>query len=152
MAGETTVTVIGNLTDDPELRFLPNGTGLVKFTVASTPRVFDRTKSEYRDGDPLFLTCTAWRDLAEHVAESLSKGARVVVTGRLRLSRWETDEGEKRSAYGLEVDEVGPSLRFATAKVTKTTRTKAADGFVPANVPDDAWSSAAPPTAPRSAA
>ena len=152
MSGETSITVVGNLTDDPELRFLPNGTGLVKFTVASTPRVFDRQKSEYRDGDPLFLTCTAWRDLAEHVAESLSKGARVVVTGRLRLSRWETPEGEKRSAYGLEVDEVGPSLRFATAKVTKTTRTKAADGFLPADAPDDAWNTAAPPAATPSAA
>jgi single-strand DNA-binding protein len=112
MAGDTTVTVIGNLTDDPQLRFTPEGTALVKFTVASTPRVFDRTKNEYRDGDPLFLTCTAWRDLAEHVAESLSKGTRIVVTGRLRLSRWETPEGDKRSTYGLEVDEVGPSLRF----------------------------------------
>jgi single-strand DNA-binding protein len=152
MAGETTVTVIGNLTDDPELRFTPQGVALVKITVASTPRVFDRTKNEYRDGDPLFLTCTAWRDLAEHVAESLSKGARVVVTGRLRLSRWETDEGEKRSAYGLEVDEVGPSLRFATAKVTKTTRTKAADGFVPADAPADPWNTATPQAATPSAA
>jgi len=121
--------------------------------VASTPRVFDRQKSEYRDGEPLFLTCTVWRDLAEHVAESLAKGARVVVVGRLRLSRWETDAGEKRSAYGLEVDEIGPSLRFAQAKVTKMTRAKAgADGFLPSDVPDDAWSSAAPSTATPSAA
>ena len=151
MAGETTMTIVGNLTDDPELRFLPNGTGLAKFTVASTPRVFDREKNEYRDGDPLFLTCTGWRDMAEHIAESLSKGARVLVTGRLRLSRWETEEGEKRSAYGLDVDEVGPSLRFAQAKVTKTTRAKAGDGFVPADVPDDQWSIAAPASAPASA-
>jgi single-strand DNA-binding protein len=148
MAGETQITVTGNLTGDPELRFLPNGTGMVKFTVASTPRVFDRAKSEYRDGEPLFLTCTAWRDMAEHIAESLAKGTRVVVVGRLRLSRWENDEGEKRSAYGLEVDEVGPSLRFATANVAKTTRSKpGADGFLPADVPDDTWSSAAPSAA-----
>jgi len=148
MAGDTQITVVGNLTDDPELRFLPNGTGLAKFTVASTPRVFDREKNEYRDGDPLFLSCTVWRDLAEHVAESLTKGTRVIVTGRLKLSRWEDKEtGEKRSAYGLDVDEVGPSLRFALAKVTKTSRAKAGDGFVPANVPDDQWSIAAPATA-----
>ena len=138
MAGETTITVVGNLTDDPELRFLPNGTAMVKFTVASTPRVFDRESGQWKDGDPLFLTCTAWRDLAEHIAESLTKGTRVIVQGRLRLSRWENDEGEKRSAYGLDVDEVGPSLRFAQAKVTKMTRTKGGDGFTPADVPDDA--------------
>jgi single-strand DNA-binding protein len=145
MAGETQITVTGNLTGDPELRFTPAGVALAKFTVASTPRVFDRIKSEYRDGDPLFLTCTVWRDMAEHVAESLTKGTRVVVVGRLRLSRWETDEGEKRSAYGLDVDEVGPSLRFAQAKVTRMSRAKAADGFTPADVPDDAWMSATPP-------
>ena len=145
MANETQVTVVGNLTGDPELRFLPNGTGMAKFTVASTPRVFDRTKNEYRDGEPLFLTCTVWRDLAEHVAESLTKGTRVVVVGRLRLSRWvDKETGEKRSAYGLDVDEVGPSLRFAQAKVTKTTRSRAGDGFVPADVPDDTWSTATP--------
>ncbi len=148
MANETQITVVGNLTGDPELRFLPNGTAMAKFTVASTPRVFDREKSEYRDGEPLFLTCTVWRDLAEHVAESLAKGTRVVVVGRLRLSRWEDKEsGEKRSSYGLDVDEVGPSLRFAQAKVTKTARAKAGDGFVPANVPDDQWSIAAPASA-----
>ena len=151
MANETQMTIVGNLTADPELRFLPNGTGMAKFTVASTPRIFDRDKNEYRDGEPLFLTCTVWRDLAEHVAESLTKGTRVVVVGRLRLSRWETDEGEKRSAYGLDVDEVGPSLRFAQAKVTKTTRSKAGDGFTPASVPDDPWSTAAPATASASA-
>ena len=148
MANETQITVVGNLTGDPELRFLPNGTAMAKFTVASTPRVFDREKNEYRDGEPLFLTCTVWRDLAEHVAESLAKGVRVVVVGRLRLSRWEDKEsGEKRSAYGLDVDEVGPSLRFAQAKVTKTSRSKGGDGFVPANVPDDQWSIAAPASA-----
>ena len=148
MAGDTQITTIGNLTSDPELRFLPNGTAMVKFTVASTPRVFDRDKNEYRDGDPLFLNCTVWRELAEHVAESLSKGTRVVVVGRLKLSRWDDKEtGEKRSSYGLDADEVGPSLRFALAKVTKTTRSKAGDGFTPADAPDDAWSMAAPTAA-----
>ena len=153
MANETQITVVGNLTADPELRFLPNGTAMVKFTVASTPRVFDRDKNEYRDGEPLFLACTGWRDLAEHIAESLTKGIRVIATGRLRLSRWETDEGEKRSAYGLDVDEVGPSLRFAQAKVSKMTRTgkNSRDGFLPADVPDDAWTTATP-AAPASAA
>jgi single-strand DNA-binding protein len=145
MANETSITVVGNLTGDPELRYTPAGVALAKFTVASTPRVFDRAKNAYRDGDPLFLTCTAWRELAEHAAESLSKGTRVVVVGRLRLSRWENDEGEKRSAYGLDVDEVGPSLRFATAKVQKMSRNRAAsDGFTPADVPDDAWSTSTP--------
>ena len=137
MSNETTVTVIGNLTADPDLRFTAAGTAMAKFTVASTPRVFDRTSNEYKDGDPLFLTCTAWRELAEHAAESLRKGFRVVVVGRLRLSRWETDEGEKRSAYGLDVDEVGPSLRFATATVVKASRIR--EDNTP---PDDDWANA----------
>jgi single-strand DNA-binding protein len=149
MAGETQITTVGNLTGDPELRFTPQGVAMVKFTVASTPRVFDRTKNEYRDGDPLFLNCTGWRDMAEHIAESLSKGTRVVVSGRLRLSRWETPEGEKKSMHVLDVDEVGPSLRFATAKVQKTTRAKAGgDGFTPADAPDDAWGTAGPSVRP----
>jgi single-strand DNA-binding protein len=146
VAGETTVTVIGNLTDDPELRFLENGTAMVKFRVASTPRMQDRDKGGWKDGDPLFLTCTAWRDMAENIAESLSRGNRVVVVGRLRQSFYEKD-GEKRSAFGLEVDEVGPSLRWAQATVRKMNRTKAnggGDGFTPADVPDDAWNSATP--------
>ena len=148
MAGETVLTVVGNLTDDPQLRFLESGTAMVKFTVASTPRTLDRQSGQWKDGDPLFLTCTAWRDTAEHIAESLAKGTRVIVSGRLRLSRWETEEGEKRSAYGLEVDEVGPSLRFAQAKVQKMSRAKAAaDGFTPADVPDDAWATATPASA-----
>ena len=104
--------------------------------------MLDRTTGEYRDGDTLFLGCTAWRELAEHAAESLVKGTRVVVVGRLRLSRWETPEGEKRSTYGLEVDEIGPSLRYATATVKKMTRTRAVAGFVPADVPDEAWDTA----------
>jgi single-strand DNA-binding protein len=145
-SNDTIMTVIGNLVSDPELRFTPQGVALVKFTVASTPRVLDKASGQWRDGDPLFLTCTAWREMAENIAESLSKGTRVVVQGRLKLSRWETSEGEKRSAYGLDVDEVGPSLRFAQAKVTKMTRARAGDGFTPADVPDDAWSTAAPAT------
>ena len=153
MAGETTMVVIGNMTDDPELRFLSNGTAMVKFRIASTPRTLDRESGKWTDGEPLFLSCTAWRDLAEHIAESLTKGARVIVQGRLKLSRWENDEGEKRSAYGLDVDEIGPSLRFAQAKVTRMSRTKAsADGFTPAEVPDDAWTTATRTPAPRSAA
>ncbi len=129
MAGETVITVVGNLTDDPELRFLPNGTAMVKFTVASTPRVFDRDKNEYRDGDPLFLVCTGWRDMAEHIAESLTKGTRVIVSGRLRQFDWKTDAGENRSMLAIEVDEIGPSLRFATAKVTKAQRGEGGGGF-----------------------
>ncbi|MDQ7910208.1 single-stranded DNA-binding protein [Phytohabitans sp. ZYX-F-186] len=140
MANETTLTVVGNLTADPELRFTPAGVALVKFTIASTPRTFDRQSGQWSDGEPLFLTCTAWRDMAENIAESLTRGTRVVVSGRLKLSRWETPEGEKRSAYGLDVDEVGPSLRFAQAKVTKMSRTRSSDGFTPDAPPDDAWS------------
>jgi single-strand DNA-binding protein len=117
---------------------------MAKFRVASTSRVFDRTRNEYRDGDPLFLSCTAWRDLAEHIAESnLARGARVVVVGRLRLSQWEDKEsGEKRSMIQLDADEVGPSLKWATATVKKAHRSKAGDGFTPADVPDDPWSTA----------
>jgi single-strand DNA-binding protein len=123
---------------------------MVKFTVASTPRTLDRESGQWKDGDPLFLSCTAWRDMAENIAESLTKGTRVVVTGRLKLSRWATDEGEKRSAYGLDVDEIGPSLKWAQVKVTRMNRSKAGDGFTPAEVPDDAWNTATP--APRTAA
>jgi single-strand DNA-binding protein len=153
MANDTTVTLVGNLTDAPDLRYTASGVAMAKFTVASTPRVLDRTSGQYRDGDPLFLACTAWRELAEHAAESnLQKGTRVVVVGRLRLSRWETDEGEKRSAYGLDVDELGPSLRFATAKVAKMTRSRPGDGFTPPDPPDDAWMTATPAAQPRPAA
>ena len=147
MAGETTITMVGNLTDEPQLRFLPNGTAMVKFNIASTPRILDRESGQWKDGDPLFLACTGWRDLAEHIAESLTKGTRVLVQGRLRLSRWENEQGEKRSAYGLEVDEIGPSLRFAQAKDSKTPRTKAGDGFTTDSAPDDAWNTAAPASA-----
>ncbi|MEV4275852.1 single-stranded DNA-binding protein [Actinoplanes xinjiangensis] len=145
MAGETVLTINGNLTGDPELGYLANGTARVKFTVASTPRQFDRESSQWKDGDPLFLTCTAWRDLAENIARSVQKGTRVLVQGRLKLSRWETPEGEKRSAYGLEVDEIGPSLRFAEAKVNKPQRSTGGDGFVPDSVPDDVWNTSKTP-------
>jgi single-strand DNA-binding protein len=117
--GETPITVIGNLTGDPELRFTPNGAALAKFTVASTPRTFDRESGQYRDGTAMFLRCSAWRGLAEHVAESLGKGSRVIVNGRLRQFDWQTDQGENRSMLALEVEDIGPSLRFATATTTK---------------------------------
>jgi single-strand DNA-binding protein len=145
MAGETTITMVANLTDDPELRFLPNGTAMAKFRTASTPRILDRQSGEWKDGDPLFMNCTAFRDIAEHIAESLTKGTRVIVSGRLRLSRWEDKETkEKRSAYGLDVDEIGPSLRFAQAKVQRMNRSGKNDGFTPDAPQDDAWSIAAP--------
>ncbi|MEO3745933.1 single-stranded DNA-binding protein [Plantactinospora sp. B5E13] len=122
MAGDTTITVIGNLTDDPELRFTPSGAAVAKFRVASTPRFMDRASGEWKDGEPLFLACTVWRQAAEHVAESLQRGARVIVSGRLRQRSYETREGEKRTVIELEVDEIGPSLRYATAKVQKMAR------------------------------
>jgi single-strand DNA-binding protein len=128
MAGETTITVVGNLTDDPELRFTPSGAAVAKFRVASTPRTMDRQSGEWKDGEPLFLQCNVWRDAAEHVAESLQRGARVIVQGRLRQRSYETREGEKRTVYELEVDEIGPSLRYATAKVQKMSRSGGGGG------------------------
>ncbi|SLG39739.1 single stranded DNA-binding protein [Mycobacteroides abscessus subsp. abscessus] len=122
MAGETHITVVGNITADPELRFTPAGQAVANFTVASTPRVFDRNTNEWKDGDPLFMRCSIWREAAENVAESLTKGARVIVTGALKQRSYETREGEKRTVVELEVDEIGPSLRYATAKVNKTGR------------------------------
>jgi single-strand DNA-binding protein len=122
MAGDTTITVIGNLTADPELRFTPSGAAVANFTVASTPRTFDRQSNEWKDGDTLFLRCSIWREAAENVAESLTKGTRVIVSGRLVQRSYETREGEKRTVYELQVDEVGPSLRYASAKVTRTQR------------------------------
>lgn len=120
MAGETVITVVGNLTRDPELRFTPSGAAVCKFSIAATPRTMDRQTNEWKDGDPLFLDCTAWRDLAEHVAESLERGMRVIAQGRLKQETWEDKNGGgKRSRMVLEVDEVGPSLKFATAKVAK---------------------------------
>jgi single-strand DNA-binding protein len=122
MAGETTITVIGNLVDDPELRFTPSGAPVANFRIASTPRTFDRQSNEWKDGDALFLTCSVWRQAAENVAESLQRGTRVIVSGRLKSRSYETKEGEKRTVVEMEVDEVGPSLRYATAKVNRTQR------------------------------
>ncbi|WP_255949444.1 single-stranded DNA-binding protein [Streptomyces odontomachi] len=120
MAGETVITVVGNLVDDPELRFTPSGAAVAKFRVASTPRTFDRQSNEWRDGESLFLTCSVWRQAAENVAESLQRGMRVIVQGRLKQRSYEDREGVKRTVYEIDVDEVGASLRNATAKVTKT--------------------------------
>lgn len=128
MAGETTITVIGNLTDDPELRFTPSGAAVAKFRIASTPRTLDRASGEWKDGEPLFLACSVWRQVAENVAESLQRGARVIVSGRLRQRSYETREGEKRTVIELEVDEIGPSLRYATAKVQKMSRSGSGGG------------------------
>ena len=122
MAGETPITVIGNLTADPELRFTPSGAAVANFTVASTPRTFDRQTNEWKDGESLFLSCSVWRQAAENAAESLVRGSRVIVSGRLKARSYETREGEKRTVFEVDVDEVGPSLRYATAKVTKASR------------------------------
>lgn len=121
MAGETVITVVGNLVDDPELRFTPSGAAVAKFRVASTPRIFDKQTNEWKDGDGLFLTCSVWRQAAENVAESLQRGMRVIVQGRLKQRSYEDREGVKRTVYELDVEEVGASLKTATAKVTKTT-------------------------------
>ncbi len=119
-AGDTTITLIGNLVDDPELRFTPSGAAVAKFRVASTPRYLDKATNEWKDGESLFLQCNIWRQAAENVAETLTKGMRVILTGRLKQRSYETKEGEKRTVFEVEVDEVGPSLRNATAKVTRT--------------------------------
>lgn len=122
MAGETPITVIGNLTADPELRFTPSGAAVANFTVASTPRTFDRQSNDWKDGETLFMRCSVWRDAAEHVSESLHRGDRVIVSGRLVSRSWQTPEGDNRSVMEMQVDEVGPSLRYATANVTKAQR------------------------------
>lgn len=150
MAGETVITVVGNLTADPELRFTPSGTAVANFIVASTPRTFDRQSGEWKDGEALFLRCNIWRQAAENAAESLARGMRVVVQGRLRQRSFETKEGEKRTVVELEVDEVGPSLRYATAKVNKVSRGSgggfgaqpAAAGAADGAPADDPWGSA----------
>jgi single-strand DNA-binding protein len=128
MAGETPITVIGNLTADPELRFTPSGAAVANFTVASTPRTFDRQTNEWKDGEALFLNCSVWRQAAENAAESLVRGMRVIVSGRLKARSYETREGEKRTVFEIDVDEVGPSLKYATAKVSKTTRSGSGGG------------------------
>ncbi|MGY1712733.1 single-stranded DNA-binding protein [Geodermatophilus sp. SYSU D00758] len=122
MAGETVITVIGNLTSDPELRWTPSGAAVANFTIASTPRTLDRQTQEWKDGEALFLRCNVWRQAAEHVAESLTRGSRVMAQGRLKQRSFETKEGEKRTVIELEVDEIGPSLRYATATVTRAAR------------------------------
>jgi single-strand DNA-binding protein len=142
MAGETPITVIGNLTADPELRFTPSGAAVANFTVASTPRTFDRQTNEWKDGEALFLNCSVWRQAAENAAESLQRGMRVIVSGRLKARSFETREGEKRTVFEIDVDEVGPSLRYATAKVTKTTRQGGGGGQGGGSWGgDDPWSS-----------
>jgi len=128
VAGDTIITVVGNLTADPELRFTPSGAAVANFTVASTPRMFDRQTNEWKDGEALFLRCNIWREAAENVAESLTRGSRVIVQGRLKQRSFETREGEKRTVVELEVDEIGPSLRYATAKVNKASRSGGGGG------------------------
>jgi single-strand DNA-binding protein len=142
MAGETTITIVGNLTRDPEVAFTPSGVAYARFTVASTPRRYDPNANEWTDGDALFLRCTAWRQLAENIGETLTKGARVVVYGRLKLNTWQTDDGETRSSIELDVEEVGPSLRYATAKVAKMTRSR--DARPAPSDTNDPWASKTP--------
>lgn len=129
MAGETVITVVGNLTADPELRFTNSGVALASFTIASTPRTFDRQSNEWKDGEALFLRCTVWREYAENVANSLTKGARVIARGNLRQRAYETKEGEKRTSYELDIDEIGPSLRYATAQIARTQSRGQGGGF-----------------------
>ncbi len=129
MAGDTTITLVGNLVDDPELRFTAQGAAVANFRVASTPRVFDRQANEFKDGESMFLTCTVWRQYAENVAETLQRGMRVIVQGRLKQRSYETREGEKRTVFEVDVDEVGPALRSATAKVTKAAKQGGGGGF-----------------------
>ncbi|MBM3669544.1 MAG: single-stranded DNA-binding protein [Actinobacteria bacterium] len=147
-AGDITVTVVGNLTNDPELRFTPSGAAVASFTVASSSRVLDKTTNEWKDGDTTYLRCSVWRQYAENVAESLTKGTRVIVTGRLKQRSYETREGEKRTVMEIDVDDVGPALRYATAKVNRVQRSgggfggeNGGGGAAPA---DDPWSSAPP--------
>jgi single-strand DNA-binding protein len=128
-AGDTVITLVGNLVDDPELRFTPNGQAVAKFRIASTPRFMDKATNEWKDGESLFLTCNVWRQAAENCAESLTRGMRVIVQGRLKQRSYETKEGEKRTVFEVEVDEVGPSLRSATAKVVKASRGPGGGGF-----------------------
>ena len=148
MAGETVITVVGNLTSDPELRYTQNGLAVANFTIASTPRTLDRGSNEWKDGEALFLRASVWREFAEHVAGSLTKGSRVIVQGRLKQRSYETKEGEKRTSIELEVDEIGPSLRYATAQVTRTSSSReggGGGGGNAGNAPEsDPWSSAGP--------
>lgn len=143
MSGETVITIIGNLKEDPMLKFTPSGAAVVNFAVASTPRTFDKASNEWKDGEALFLRCSIWRQQSENVAESLTKGMRVIVTGRLTQRSFETREGEKRTVIELQVDEVGPSLRYATAKVNRTARgSDSGSGFGAAAA--DPWATSGP--------
>lgn len=144
MAGETVITVVGNLTSDPELRYTQNGLAVANFTIASTPRNFDRATSEWKDGDALFLRASVWREFAEHVAGSLTKGARVIATGRLKQRSYETKEGEKRTSMELEIDEIGPSLRYSTAAVTRAQSSGPRGGAPAAQGNDEPWAPSAP--------
>ena len=149
MAGETVITVVGNLTSDPELRYTQNGLAVANFTIASTPRSFDRAANDWKDGEALFLRASVWREFAEHVAGSLTKGSRVVATGRLKQRSYETKEGEKRTSIELEVDEIGPSLRYATAQVTRTSSSRDGGGGgggqqSRGQVADEPWAPSAP--------
>jgi single-strand DNA-binding protein len=153
MAGETIITVVGNLTGDPELRYTQNGLAVANFTIASTPRNFDRASNDWKDGDALFLRASVWREFAEHVAGSLTKGSRVIATGRLKQRSYETKEGEKRTSIELEVDEIGPSLRYATAQVTRAASSRegggGARGGAQGQVAEEPWA-ASPPAAAAS--
>jgi single-strand DNA-binding protein len=149
-AGDTVITLVGNLVDDPELRFTPSGAAVAKFRMASTPRYLDKQTNEWKDGESLFLSVNVWRQAAENVAESLQRGMRVIVQGRLKQRSYETKEGEKRTVYEVEADEVGPSLRSASAKVTKTQRGGSSFG-ASAGTDNDPWASAAPAAAPAQA-
>src|SRR3954453_18911484 len=140
MAGETPITVVGNLTADPELRFTPSGAAVANFTVASTPRTFDRQTNDWKDQEALFLNCSVWRQAAENAAESLTRGMRVIVSGRLKARSYETREGEKRTVFEIDVEEVGPSLKYATAKVSKTSRSGGGQGFSSGGG-EDPWAS-----------
>ena len=141
MAGETPITVVGNLTADPELRFTPSGAAVANFTVASTPRTFDRQTNEWKDQETLFLNCSVWRQAAENAAESLQRGMRVIVQGRLKARSYETREGEKRTVFEIDVEEVGPSLKMATAKVQKTSRSGGGQGDFASGGGNDPWAS-----------
>ncbi|CAN5223826.1 single-stranded DNA-binding protein [soil metagenome] len=148
MAGETVITVVGNLTADPELRYTQNGLAVANFTIASTPRTFDRASNDWKDGEALFLRASVWREFAEHVAGSLTKGSRVIVTGRLKQRSYETKEGEKRTSFEIEVDEIGPSLRYATAQITRTSSREGGSGNGASSgrgqVAEEPWAAAAP--------
>lgn len=146
MAGETVITVIGNLTSDPELRYTQNGIAVANFTIASTPRTLDRSSNGWKDGEALFLRASVWKEFAEHVAGSLTKGARVIVQGRLKQKTYETKEGEKRTSFELEVDEIGPSLRYATAQVTRASSSAGERSAPAAPAEPEPWAATPPAT------